>query len=88
MHSTMGVRLVASGGHVRLEGLQDLPPIHNRHPWTTPLEPVGRILALSLEHPAWGCNQLSDLLKLECVSIGAPTIQNILNTQEIGLSQK
>jgi hypothetical protein len=42
-----------------LEGLKDLPPIHHSHPLTTPPEVEKRILALTLEHPAWGCNRLN-----------------------------
>ena len=61
-----------------LEGLKDLPPIHKTHPQTTPPEIVERILALSLEHPAWGCVRLSERLKLDGVRVSSPTIQNIL----------
>ena len=61
-----------------LEGLKDLPPIHKSHPQTTPPELVERLLELSLEHPAWGCVRLSQMLKLEDISISSPTIQNIL----------
>lgn len=34
---------------------------------------------MSLAHPAWGCNKLSDWLKLEGTNISAPTIQRLLN---------
>lgn len=61
-----------------LEGLKDLPPIHKSHPQTTPPEIVERILALSLQHPAWGCVRLSERLKLDGVSVSSPTIQNLL----------
>ncbi len=61
-----------------LAGLKDLPPVHKTHPQTTPPQTVERILALSLEHPAWGCCRLSALLKLEGVSVSSPTIQGIL----------
>ena len=64
-----------------LEGLKDLPPIPKSHPMTTPQQQVDRLLAMSLEHPAWGCNRLADQLALEGISISAPTIQNILNKQ-------
>lgn len=67
-----------------LEGLKDLPPIHNTHSFTTPPEEVERILALSLEHPTWGCNKLSELLALEGIRISYPTIQNILNKHDMG----
>jgi transposase InsO family protein len=55
-----------------------LPPIHHWHPLTTPPEVEAAVLTLSLAHPAWGCNKLSDWLKLEGTSLSAPTIQRIL----------
>jgi transposase InsO family protein len=61
-----------------LGGLKDLPPVHRTHPQTTPQPVVERILALSLEHPAWGCCRLSAMLKLEGTSVSSPTIQAIL----------
>jgi len=67
-----------------IEGLKDLPPIHKTHPMTTPLETVKRILALSMEHPGWGCVKLSSMLKLEEVSVSSPTIQNILIKHKMG----
>lgn len=60
------------------EGLKDLPPIHKTHPQTTAPEIVEQILTLSLEHPPWGCVKLSDMLKLQGISVSSPTIQNIL----------
>ncbi len=51
---------------------------------TTPEEQVARLLAISLDHPAWGCNRLANQLKLEGISISAPTIQNILNKHGFG----
>jgi transposase InsO family protein len=67
-----------------MEGLKDLPPIHQSHPWTTPAETGERILAMSLEHPAWGCVRLSDQLKLEGISVSAPTIQSSLIKNGMG----
>jgi transposase InsO family protein len=67
-----------------LEGLKDLPPIHKTHPQTTPPEVVERILALSLEHPAWGCVRLSERLKLAGTSVSSPTIQSILIKHQMG----
>ena len=66
-----------------LAGLKDLPPIHQSHPLTTPPEVEARILALSLSHPAWGCDRLSDHLALEGINISGPTIQRILNDNEM-----
>jgi transposase InsO family protein len=67
-----------------LEGLKDLPPIHKSHPFTTPPETVEKILSLSIEHPAWGCNRLSDYLKLEGINVSSPTVQDILIKQHMG----
>ncbi len=67
-----------------MEGLKDLPPVHKSHPATTPEEVQQRIVEMSLSHPAWGCNRISDQLKLEGVSVSAPTVQNILNKKGIG----
>ncbi len=61
-----------------LAGLKDLPPVHRTHPQTTAPETVERILALSREHPAWGCCRLSAMLKLEGTAVSSPTIQGIL----------
>ncbi|NMC80582.1 MAG: hypothetical protein GYA59_14570 [Chloroflexi bacterium] len=60
-----------------LEGLKDLPPIHQTHPFTTPTEEVEQLHAVSLEHPTWGCVKLSSMLKLEGITISSPIIQNI-----------
>ena len=67
-----------------MEGLKDLPPIHHSHPATTAPEIEERILAISLEHPAWGCDRLSDYLALEGIGISGPTVQRILNDHEMG----
>jgi hypothetical protein len=52
-----------------LEGLKDLPPVARSHQQTTPDEVVQQIVALALEHPAWGCNRISDHLALGGVAI-------------------
>jgi transposase InsO family protein len=67
-----------------IEGLKDLPPIPKSNPLTTPQEMVERIMAVSLEHPTWGCNKLSDFLALDGIKISYPTIQNILNKNGLG----
>jgi transposase InsO family protein len=61
-----------------LDGLKDLPPIHETHPQTTAPAVVEKLLALSLQHPAWGCVRLCAHLKLDGVSVSSPTIQHIL----------
>lgn len=67
-----------------IEGLKDLPPIHKTHPFTTPPETVEKILSLSTEHPAWGCDRLSDHLMLQGVKVSSPTIQDILIKNGMG----
>lgn len=67
-----------------LAGLRDLPPIHHSHPATTAPEVEARLVALSLEHPSWGCDRLSDRLALEGVRISGPTVQRILNDHDMG----
>src|SRR5215212_5412218 len=67
-----------------IEGLKDLPPVQKSHPMATPEEVQEKIVALSLSHPAWGCNRVSDQLKLEGISVSAPTVQNILNKEGLG----
>jgi transposase InsO family protein len=67
-----------------IEGLKDLPPIHKTHPQTTPPEVVERLLELAMEHPAWGCTRLSDLLALEGKSVSSPTVQGILIKHGLG----
>jgi hypothetical protein len=47
-----------------LEGLKDLPPVAKSHPQTTSDDVVQQIVVLALEHPAWGCNRISDQLAL------------------------
>jgi len=51
---------------------------------STPREVEQNIVSLSLAHPAWGCNRISDHLKLEGTGVSAPTVQNILNKNGLG----
>lgn len=67
-----------------LEGLKDLPPIVKSHPQTTSDDVMQQIVAIALEHPAWGCNRISDQLALAGVAVSFPTVQNILNKQGLG----
>ncbi len=70
------------------DGLKDMPPIHRSHPQTTSAEVVERILALALQHPAYGCNRIEALLMLEGTRVSAITIQKILNDHELGLREQ
>lgn len=60
------------------------PPVHKSHPQTTPAETVERILALSVAHPEWGCNRISDHLKLDGVNLSSVTVQNLLIKNNLG----
>jgi len=68
-----------------LEGLKDLPPISKSHPFATLPEVVERILEISLEDPAQGCNWISARLKLEGTPVSYPTVQKILNRHVMGI---
>jgi transposase InsO family protein len=67
-----------------LEGLKDMPPVHKSHPQTTAPETVDKVLALSLAHPEWGCNRISDHLKLEGINLSSVTVQTILIKNHLG----
>lgn len=67
-----------------IEGLKDLPPIHNTHPQTTPPEVEEKIVEESLKHPSWGCTKLSDWLKIQGIRVSSPTVQKILIKHEMG----
>ena len=71
-----------------LDGLKDLPPVPKSHPMTTPPEVADRLLALALEHPAYGCNRLEALLALEGKRVSAITIQKILNAKDLGTREQ
>lgn len=66
------------------DGLRDQPPIHHTHPDATPPDIEELVLKLSLEHPAWGCDRLSDLLDQKSISLSSQTVQNILNRHGMG----
>lgn len=67
-----------------LDGLRDLPPIPHSHPDATPLDIEELVLRLSLKHPAWGCDRLSELLDRKSISLSSQTVQNILNRHGMG----
>lgn len=67
-----------------MEGLQDLPPIHKSHHFTTPPEMHNQVIAFSSEHPIRDCVKLSDLLELQGVSVSFRTVQNILIKHGLG----
>lgn len=59
------------------QGLLDRPPIPKSFPNETPKEVKEKIIALSIEHPAWGQQRVSDQLQLEGVSVSPATVRNI-----------
>lgn len=59
------------------EGLIDQPPIPKSFSNETPIEVKEKIIALSVEHPAWGQLRISDQLRLEGISVSASTVRNI-----------
>lgn len=59
------------------DGLLDQLPIPKSCPHETPGEVKERIIQLSLLHPAWGPQRLSDHLRLEGVSVSPSTIRNL-----------
>ncbi len=67
-----------------IEGLKDLPPIAKHHPMSTPDAVVAQVLEIALEHPAWGCNRVSDWLSLQGVSFSPPTVQKLWNERGLG----
>lgn len=60
-----------------IEGLIDKPPIPLSHPNQLPEKTKKRIIDLSLEHPAFGQQRISDQLALEGLSVCATTVRNV-----------
>lgn len=65
-------------------GLKDLSTAHHTHPQTTSPAVVDRILRLSLDHPAWGCNRIANLLALDGIRVSHVTVQKILADNGMG----
>jgi len=59
------------------EGLLDRPPVPKSCPHKTPSEVQQKVIALSLEHPAWGRFRLTDHLRLQGIALSASTVRNI-----------
>lgn len=55
-----------------------------RIPMVTPPEVEERILAVNLEHSAWGCDRLRDWLELQDVKVSSLTIRRIPNDNQMG----
>ena len=59
------------------EGLVDKPPVPGSHPSQLSKKMTARIIALSLEHPAFGQQRIADQLALEGVSVCATSVRNV-----------
>jgi len=60
-----------------LDGLVDKPPVPASHPKEIDEGVKARIIELSLEHPAFGQQRISDQLALEGVSACPTTVRNV-----------
>ena len=65
------------------EGLMDRAPIPKSCPHETPPELREKILALSLDHPAWGPVRICDHLRLEGLSVSPSTVRNLWIKEEM-----
>ena len=65
------------------EGLLDRPPIPKSCPHETPPELRDKIIALSLQHPAWGPVRICDHLRLEGLSVSPSTVRNLWIKEEM-----
>ncbi|MGD8401861.1 MAG: helix-turn-helix domain-containing protein [Bacillota bacterium] len=72
-------RFRASG----FEGLKDLRLPRKTRPRVTSKDNIALIIALSLEHPGWGCIRLSRALREQGIMISPPTVQSILNKNNL-----
>jgi transposase InsO family protein len=66
-----------------LDGLKGVAPLRKSRPRVTSKITIDRIIELSLAHPAWGCIRLSRALKEQEISISPPTVQSILNKNDL-----
>jgi transposase InsO family protein len=60
------------------QGLIDHLPIPKVFPNATPHQIKERILAVSMEHPAWGKTRITDQLKQEGILLSSTTVRNVL----------
>jgi transposase InsO family protein len=72
-------RFRASG----FDGLKDLQLRRNTRPRVTSKDNIALIIALSMEHPGWGCIRLSRALREQGIMISPPTVQSILNKNNL-----
>ena len=65
------------------EGLLDKPPIPKSVPSKTPPEIEEKVVALSIERPAWGQGRIADELALSGTLMAPTTVRNIWLRREI-----
>lgn len=71
-----------------MEGLVDRPPIPKSFPNETDPEIKKKVIALSLDHPAWGPMRVSDHLRLCGVSVSPSTVRNLWIKDEMETKYK
>jgi transposase InsO family protein len=59
------------------DGLMDKPPVPNTVPTRTPPEIEKQVIDMSIEHPAWGQQRISDELVLQNIQLAPVTVRNI-----------
>jgi len=68
-----------------IKGLENCPPVHRHHPFSKTPEEVKELLDLSGQHPLWGCDKLSAVLKEERgVMMSSPVVQKCLVSHDLG----
>ncbi len=70
-----------------LAGLRDRNMIREHNPRAISEETARRILRLSMQHPAWGCNRLAAALCDKGTVVSAVTVQKLLNRHALGRRQ-
>lgn len=70
------------------EGLLDRPPIPKSFPHETPPEVREKVIALSLEHPAWGPVRICDHLRLQGICISPSTVRNLWIKENLKIRYK
>ncbi len=71
-----------------LEGLVDKPPVPGSHPSQLSKKTTNRIIALSLEHPAFGQQRIADQLALEGVSVCPTSVRNVWLKEDLETKYK
>jgi transposase InsO family protein len=65
------------------DGLKDLRLQKKTRPRVTSTANIALIIGLSMDHPGWGCIRLSRALQARGINISPPTVQSILNKNNL-----